>query len=95
MMEHMKNYEALLGKISTWLKPNKEAKGGEALLFIHIFCHKTTPFVLLSFPRVVALSSSHEYSRNKLTVGHDDAGITLRKTMDGCQRSVAPSFRLE
>lgn len=44
MMEHMKNYEVLLAKISTWLKSNKDAKGGEALLFIHIFCHTTTPY---------------------------------------------------
>lgn len=48
MMEHMKNYEQLLNKISTWLKPNKEAKSGEALLFIHIFCHKDTPCVAAS-----------------------------------------------
>lgn len=47
MMEHMKNYEAIFHKISTWLKPNKEAKTGEALLFVHIFCHKDTPYVLL------------------------------------------------
>jgi cyclopropane fatty-acyl-phospholipid synthase-like methyltransferase len=45
MMEHMKNYEAIFHKISTWLKPNKEAKTGEALLFVHIFCHKDTPSV--------------------------------------------------
>lgn len=44
MFEHMKNYEALLAKISTWLKPNAEAKTGEALLFVHIFAHKTTPY---------------------------------------------------
>lgn len=37
------NYEHLLKKISTWLKPNKEAQSGEALLFVHIFCHKDTP----------------------------------------------------
>ncbi|ORY89045.1 S-adenosyl-L-methionine-dependent methyltransferase [Leucosporidium creatinivorum] len=44
MFEHMKNYEFLLRKISTWLKPNKEAKSGEALLFVHIFCHRDTPY---------------------------------------------------
>lgn len=43
MFEHLKNYENILARISTWLKPNKQAFGGEAFLFIHIFCHKTTP----------------------------------------------------
>ncbi|KAE9403851.1 S-adenosyl-L-methionine-dependent methyltransferase [Gymnopus androsaceus JB14] len=38
MFEHMKNYQALLKKISSWLK------GSESLLFIHIFCHSTTPY---------------------------------------------------
>jgi hypothetical protein len=45
MFEHMKNYKALLHKVSTWLRSNK---GGEsedpALLFVHIFCHKSTPY---------------------------------------------------
>lgn len=49
MFEHLKNYEHIFRKTNTWLKSNKEAKGGQALLFIHIFCHKTTPFVLFSF----------------------------------------------
>ncbi|KAM0747909.1 S-adenosyl-L-methionine-dependent methyltransferase [Meredithblackwellia eburnea MCA 4105] len=44
MFEHMKNYEELFRKISTWLKPNKEAKTGEALLFVHIFCHRDSPY---------------------------------------------------
>ena len=35
MFEHMKNYQALIKKISSWLK------GPESLLFIHIFCHRT------------------------------------------------------
>ncbi|KAH7439542.1 hypothetical protein KP509_04G066200 [Ceratopteris richardii] len=34
MFEHMKNYEKLLYKISTWMH-------ADSLLFIHIFCHKT------------------------------------------------------
>ena len=34
MFEHMRNYELLLQRISTWLKP-----GGK--LFIHVFSHKT------------------------------------------------------
>ncbi len=32
MFEHMRNYEALLGRIRRWLKP-------DGLLFVHIFCH--------------------------------------------------------
>ncbi len=32
MFEHMRNYQTLLGRISSWLKP-----GGK--LFVHIFCH--------------------------------------------------------
>ncbi|KAJ3837618.1 S-adenosyl-L-methionine-dependent methyltransferase [Lentinula raphanica] len=38
MFEHMKNYQILLKKVSTWLKTP------ESLLFIHIFCHRTTPY---------------------------------------------------
>eukprot|EP00271_Cylindrocystis_brebissonii_P014116 TRINITY_DN3526_c0_g1_i1.p1 TRINITY_DN3526_c0_g1~~TRINITY_DN3526_c0_g1_i1.p1 ORF type:complete len:356 (+),score=60.56 TRINITY_DN3526_c0_g1_i1:130-1197(+) len=33
MFEHMKNYEKLLRKVASWLKP-------EGLLFVHIFTHK-------------------------------------------------------
>lgn len=33
MFEHMRNYESLLGRIASWLKP-----GGK--LFVHIFCHR-------------------------------------------------------
>lgn len=33
MFEHMRNYEKLLRKISSWMRT-------DALLFIHIFCHK-------------------------------------------------------
>ena len=33
MFEHMRNYEVLLRKIATWLKP-------EGRLFVHIFCHR-------------------------------------------------------
>ncbi|TFK25221.1 S-adenosyl-L-methionine-dependent methyltransferase [Coprinopsis marcescibilis] len=46
MFEHMKNYEALFKKVASWLRP-KDLEGGladEALLFIHIFCHKTMPY---------------------------------------------------
>jgi cyclopropane-fatty-acyl-phospholipid synthase len=34
MFEHMKNYEKLLAKISSWMAP----KSGK--LFVHIFTHK-------------------------------------------------------
>ncbi|PLW30017.1 hypothetical protein PCASD_15774 [Puccinia coronata f. sp. avenae] len=37
MLEHMKNYEFLFEKISTWLKP-------EGLFFTHIFCHRDQPY---------------------------------------------------
>ena len=37
MFEHMKAYPQLFSKISAWLSP-----GG--ILFIHIFCHKDTPY---------------------------------------------------
>jgi cyclopropane-fatty-acyl-phospholipid synthase len=33
MFEHMRNYEMLLGRIASWLRP-----GGK--LFVHIFCHR-------------------------------------------------------
>ncbi|TDL26084.1 S-adenosyl-L-methionine-dependent methyltransferase [Rickenella mellea] len=45
MFEHMKNYEQLMRKVSTWLRPSKDDHGqDDALLFIHIFCHRTTPY---------------------------------------------------
>lgn len=44
MFEHMKNYKALLQKISTWLRPTKQGGNGPSLLFIHIFCHKSMPY---------------------------------------------------
>lgn len=34
MFEHMRNYEALMGRIAGWLEP-----GGK--LFVHVFCHRT------------------------------------------------------
>lgn len=33
MFEHMRNYEALLGRVASWLQP-------EGKLFVHIFCHR-------------------------------------------------------
>ncbi|ESK92077.1 sam-dependent methyltransferase [Moniliophthora roreri MCA 2997] len=38
MFEHMKNYQMLLKKVSSWLKDQ------DSLLFIHVFCHRTTPY---------------------------------------------------
>ena len=38
MFEHMRNYELLLRRVSTWLKPNGRA-------FVHIFCHRDTPYL--------------------------------------------------
>jgi cyclopropane fatty-acyl-phospholipid synthase-like methyltransferase len=37
MFEHMKNYQELLGRVASWLKP-----GGK--LFVHIFVHKEMPY---------------------------------------------------
>lgn len=37
MFEHMKNYELLLRKVSTFLKP-------EGMLFVHIFTHHNVPY---------------------------------------------------
>ncbi|KAF9050126.1 S-adenosyl-L-methionine-dependent methyltransferase [Panaeolus papilionaceus] len=51
MFEHMKNYEALLKKVSSWLRPtasssneDEDSEKDESLLFVHIFCHRTTPY---------------------------------------------------
>ena len=38
MFEHMKNYEALLRKIASWIRPG----GGK--LFVHIFTHRWKPY---------------------------------------------------
>ena len=40
MFEHMRNYRTLLGRIHDWLIP-----GGK--LFMHIFCHRTTPYAFV------------------------------------------------
>ena len=41
MFEHMKNYKALMSKVASWLRA-----GGleDSLFFVHIFCHRTTPY---------------------------------------------------
>ncbi|KAF9257547.1 S-adenosyl-L-methionine-dependent methyltransferase [Marasmius fiardii PR-910] len=38
MFEHMKNYQILFKKMSTWLKSH------ESLVFISVFCHISTPY---------------------------------------------------
>lgn len=38
MFEHMRNYEALLGRVAGWLK-------GEGKLFVHIFTHKSFAYL--------------------------------------------------
>ncbi|WP_419252066.1 SAM-dependent methyltransferase [Caulobacter sp. ErkDOM-YI] len=37
MFEHMSNWQALLGRVNGWLKP-------DGLLFIHVFTHRNTPY---------------------------------------------------
>jgi len=37
MFEHMRNYQALFGRISNWLTP-------DGRFFMHIFCHRDTPY---------------------------------------------------
>ena len=39
MFEHMRNYELLLSRVASWLRPDGQ-------LFVHIFCHRdlTSPF---------------------------------------------------
>lgn len=45
MFEHMKNYKLLMSKISSWLRPKPSPDADdESLLFVHIFCHRTTPY---------------------------------------------------
>lgn len=44
-LEHMKNYDALMTKISTWLRPTESKDtDDEAFLFIDIFCHQRMPY---------------------------------------------------
>ncbi|KAJ4475629.1 S-adenosyl-L-methionine-dependent methyltransferase [Lentinula aciculospora] len=43
MFEHMKNYQVLIKKVSTWLRFNVDTHS-ESLLFLHIFCHRNTPY---------------------------------------------------
>ncbi|KLO16907.1 S-adenosyl-L-methionine-dependent methyltransferase [Schizopora paradoxa] len=43
MFEHMKNYEVLLKKVASWLRPTAD-ETNPSLLFIHIFCHRTMPY---------------------------------------------------
>lgn len=38
MFEHMRNYALLFSRVASWLKTDGK-------LFVHIFCHKTTPYL--------------------------------------------------
>lgn len=39
-----RNYELLLAKVASWLKPKADSFGGTgALVFIHIFAHRSQP----------------------------------------------------
>lgn len=38
MFEHMRNYEQLLARIASWLRPDGK-------LFVHVFCHRSTAYV--------------------------------------------------
>jgi cyclopropane fatty-acyl-phospholipid synthase-like methyltransferase len=38
MFEHMKNYRFLFEKVSKWIVPET------GRLFVHVFCHKDTPY---------------------------------------------------
>ncbi|KAF7315968.1 S-adenosyl-L-methionine-dependent methyltransferase [Mycena indigotica] len=44
MFEHMKNFQTLFSKVSTWLRPKTNPQDADSLLFVHIFCHCTTPY---------------------------------------------------
>ncbi|KAF8552185.1 hypothetical protein OG21DRAFT_1486381 [Imleria badia] len=47
IFEHMKIYELLLRKVASWLRsssPSENPDDSGPLLFVHIFCHKTTPY---------------------------------------------------
>jgi len=38
MMEHLRNWPRLLGLMKKWLRP-------EGAAFVHVFCHRTTPYL--------------------------------------------------
>ena len=40
MFEHMRNYRELFRRVAAWLAP-------DGLMFMHIFCHRTTPYVFV------------------------------------------------
>ena len=44
MFEHMKNFDALLRKVCSWLRPSTVENPDDSLLFVDIFCHRTTPY---------------------------------------------------
>ena len=38
MFEHMRNYELLFRRVSSWMKPDGKA-------FVHVFCHRDSPYL--------------------------------------------------
>jgi len=70
MMEHVKNYQLLLQRVSSWMRP-----GG--YMFVHIFTHAHTPFHYVSFvfklrhvggdtpPPPMFSSLSHSYTQRQ------------------------------
>jgi cyclopropane fatty-acyl-phospholipid synthase-like methyltransferase len=86
MFEHMKNYQALFKKVSTWLRPPSKMEpaneSDESLLFIHVFCHKTTPYHFVEddgwmaknfFSGISLLYPAKLSSLNLVTCRRDDA----------------------
>jgi cyclopropane-fatty-acyl-phospholipid synthase len=69
MFEHVRNYAALMARISCWMKP-------EGSLFIHIFCHKT-----LLYPFEVE-GASNWMAQNFFTGGLMPAADTLLSFQD-------------
>lgn len=44
MFEHMRNWNLLLSRIQTWLKPKYTDSADPSYVFIHIFVHNSCPY---------------------------------------------------